>query len=210
MKLSSFLSQSRHGIYYFRWPLSAPPSQARSSIRISLKTRCPHEAGDLARFLASCGRLTQENRALARLRQDEIRTIMQRYFKSALDRYTERLNDTGLSERHLPAFRHEIDIHQDDLETFGSRDIGEISEQYLEKPIKDLLSSALLSDEQWSENERPLLFEMRKGRRDLLRAILSTAEGLDRYDLNSPLPNHIDAPHGATPVGLTPPRNGHC
>jgi hypothetical protein len=55
--LSSYLSPSRHSVYYFRWPI--PPSQEgkRNTIRISLRTRCPDSAGDLARYLASCGRI---------------------------------------------------------------------------------------------------------------------------------------------------------
>ncbi|WP_318010150.1 DUF6538 domain-containing protein [Roseovarius carneus] len=55
MKLSAYLSASRHGVYYFRWPLPRAEDHKRSTVRISLRTKCPDRAGDLARHLASCG-----------------------------------------------------------------------------------------------------------------------------------------------------------
>jgi hypothetical protein len=85
MMLASYLSPSRHGIYYFRWPITPAVEGKRTNIRISLRTRCPDRAGDLARHLASCGRILRENNALAGLRQSEIRDKVQTYFKAQLD-----------------------------------------------------------------------------------------------------------------------------
>ena len=98
MMLSSYLSPSRHGVYYFRWPI--PPSQEgkRATVRISLRTRCPDRAGDLARYLASCGRILGDNSALAGLRQSEIRDKVQAYFKAQLDQYLDWLDRRGLSQ----------------------------------------------------------------------------------------------------------------
>ena len=99
MMLSSYLSPSRHGVYYFRWPLPASARcSGRGSLRLSLRKRCPNRAGDLARYLASCGRLIRDNRALAGLRRDEIREKVQAYFKAQLDQYIERLERRGLSK----------------------------------------------------------------------------------------------------------------
>jgi hypothetical protein len=61
MKLSAYLSPSRHGVYYFRWPLPECEHRKRQTVRISLRTKCPDRAGDLARYLASCGRLMRDN-----------------------------------------------------------------------------------------------------------------------------------------------------
>ena len=87
MKLSAYLSPSRHGVYYFRWPLPRSEQRQRSTIRVSLRTKCPDRAGDLACYLASCGRLVRDNKALARLRQDEMREMVRSYFTASLDRY---------------------------------------------------------------------------------------------------------------------------
>nr|WP_309502797.1 DUF6538 domain-containing protein [uncultured Roseovarius sp.] len=54
MHLDAYLSRSRHGIFYFRWPLPKHhSSDKRTSLRLSLRTRCPKLAGQLARHLAS-------------------------------------------------------------------------------------------------------------------------------------------------------------
>src|SRR6056297_1462221 len=111
MKLSAYLSPSRHGVYYFRWPLPRAEDHKRRTVRISLRTKCPDRAGDLARHLASCGRLVRDNKTLARLRQDEMRNMVRSYFAASLDRYVERLNDTGLPDRSLDALRQELAAH---------------------------------------------------------------------------------------------------
>lgn len=81
MMLSSYISRSRHGVYYFRWPIPPSLDGKRSTIRLSLRTKCPGRAGDLARYLTSCGRLPCENNALAGLRQSAIREKVQSFFK---------------------------------------------------------------------------------------------------------------------------------
>jgi len=41
MKLSAYLSLSRHGVFYFRWPLPRTDHGYRPTIKISLRTGCP-------------------------------------------------------------------------------------------------------------------------------------------------------------------------
>ena len=83
MMLSSYLSPSRHGVYYFRWPIPSSKEGKRSTVRISLRTRCPDRAGDLTRYLASCRRILRDNSTLAGLRQSEIGDKVQAYFLAA-------------------------------------------------------------------------------------------------------------------------------
>ena len=174
MKLSAYLSPSRHGVYYFRWPLPRAEDHKRLTVRISLRTKCPDRAGDLARHLASCGRLVRDNKALARLRQDEMREMVRSYFAASLDRYVERLNDTGLPDRSLDALRQELAAHEDAAE--GHDDL---SDMFLDPDA--FRASAGLTDAQWAENEPSLRQEMRKARRDQIKAILSAAESLEGY-----------------------------
>ncbi len=182
MKLSAYLSPSRHGVYYFRWPLPRTTDQTRRTIRISLRTKCPDRAGDLAHHLASCGRLLRENKALARLRQDEMREIVRNYFAAALDRYVERMNDTGLSERSLENLRNELDIHEDAIGGFE-----DLSDLYLDTGVMDhFRASVALTDAQWAENEPSLRREIRKARRDQIREILRHAESLESYSFTKP------------------------
>ncbi|WP_235962785.1 site-specific integrase, partial [Jannaschia marina] len=179
MKLSAYLSPSRHGVYYFRWPLPlpSPERQSRRTVRISLRTKCPDRAGDLARHLASCGRLVRDNKALARLRQDEMREMVRSYFTASLDQYVERLNDTGLPGRSLDLLRQELTAHEDAAE--GHDDLSDL---FLDPGA--FRASAGLTDAQWAENAPSLRREMRKARRDQIRAILSAAESLDGYSFS--------------------------
>ncbi len=182
MKLSAFLSPSRHGVYYFRWPLPSPDRQSRRTVRISLRTKCPDRAGDLARHIASCGRLVRDNKALVRLRQDEMREMVRRYFMAALDRYVERMNDTGLSERSLDTLRQELDVHEDAIGGFD-----DLSDLYLDAGTLDsFCASTGLTEAQWAENKPALRQEMRKARRDQIKAILSAAESLEGYSFSVP------------------------
>lgn len=182
MKLSAYLSPSRHGVYYFRWPLPSPDRQGRRTVRISLRTKCPDRAGDLARHLASCARLVRDNKALTRLRQDEMRELVRSYFAASLDRYVERLNDTGLTDRSIEALRQELDVHEDAIGGFD-----DLSDLYLDAGTLDSFrASAGLTEAQWAENEPSLHQEMRKARRDQIKAILSAAESLDGYCFTEP------------------------
>lgn len=51
MPIPSYLTTSRHGLHYFRFPIPATlhPERKQSCIRMSLDTRCPREALHLAR-----------------------------------------------------------------------------------------------------------------------------------------------------------------
>ncbi|WP_348774605.1 DUF6538 domain-containing protein [Ruegeria atlantica] len=91
MKLHAYLSLSRHGIYYFRWPLpdtrSKPhtrPSTTRRTIRVSLRTRCPKEAGTLARRLAVCGDTITKHIEVSGVNHGELRTNVHEHFTEDL------------------------------------------------------------------------------------------------------------------------------
>ena len=72
MRLASYVYPSRHGIFYFRWPLNRDVKR-RSWVRFSLGTRCPKQADILARHLASCGESLRLQVSDMSMRYDEIR-----------------------------------------------------------------------------------------------------------------------------------------
>lgn len=181
MKLSAYLSSSRHGVFYFRWPLPSAERQGRRTVRVSLRTRCPDRAGDLARYLASCGRLVRGNKALARLRQDEIREIMRRYFAVTLDSYEELMNNSGLPDRFLKSLRFELGVHEEAIDGFD-----DISDALLDAGNLDRFRDfAGLSYAQWVENEPSLRKEMRKARRDLIKEFMRRAESRESYSFDT-------------------------
>ncbi|KZY44015.1 integrase [Roseovarius sp. HI0049] len=192
MMLSSYLSPSRHGIYYFRWPIPSSLEGKRTTVRISLRTRCPDRAGDLARHLASCGRILRENNALAGLRQTEIREKVQAYFKAQLDQYLDWLDRRGLSKNALEDVRCEMLDHESYL------DMEMESDQYL--PVKPFLRKSGLTAQDWQASQPMMQRELRKGRRDLLRAVLEAAERLEHYSYDDATAIAPAAPAPALPA----------
>ena len=105
--------------------------------------------------------------------------MVRSYFAASLDRYVERLNDTGLPDRSLVALRQELAAHEDAAEGHD-----ELSSLYLDPDA--FRASAGLTDAQWAANEPCLRQEMRKARRDQIRELLGRAESLEGYSFTEP------------------------
>ena len=127
----------------------------------------------MARYLAAHGRLVRDSNALAGLRQSEIREKVQTYFKAQLDQYLDWLDRRGLSKNALEDVRCEMLDHESYLELEMETD------QYL--PVKPFLRKSGLTGQDWQSSQPMMQRELRKGRRDLLRAVLEAAERLDHY-----------------------------
>lgn len=88
MGVPTYLTLSRHGIYYLRWPL--PKSLHRQGkafdIKVSLRTRNQREALRLSRHLAYVAETLTLRAANFEMRYDEIRAVIKRHFKSLLDK----------------------------------------------------------------------------------------------------------------------------
>ncbi|KUF11407.1 hypothetical protein [Pseudoponticoccus marisrubri] len=103
-----------------------------------------------------------------------MREMVRSYFAASLDAYVEKLNDTGLPDRSLDALRQELAAHAD-----ASEGHDDLSDMFLDPDA--FRASAGLTDAQWAENGPSLRQEMRKARRDQIKAILSAAESLEGY-----------------------------
>ncbi len=111
---------------------------------------------------------------MTQLRQDEIRSLVQRYFKSSLDQFLERLNDTGFPERSFDAMRQEMAVHENAVE---GEDL--LSDHYFDREA--FCEASGLTSLHWEENAFSLRREMRKARTDMLRRVLESAESLEHY-----------------------------
>lgn len=176
MKLSAYLSLSRHGVFYFRWPLPHTDHDCRPTIKISLRTRCPVRADTLARYLASCGLVTRDNKELARLRQDKLRELVRSYFHAQLDQYLEWINNRGLSPVAMEDARSEMLDHQDHLDSQRPTT--------MHLPIERFKRKMDVSDGDWFDSLPNAVTELRKGRRDMLRLVLEAAERAEGYSFS--------------------------
>lgn len=108
MRLTAYLSASRHGIFYFRYPLPTAnhPARKRWHVRISLSTREPRQAAQFARLLAVAGQSVLSRPMVLAMRYDEMRQHVQEHFSQMLRDFRERAATDGpLTEAHLYAFR---------------------------------------------------------------------------------------------------------
>ncbi len=195
MKLSSYLSRSRHGVYYFRWPIPDQGKGHRRCIRTSLRTKCPDRAGAIARYLASSGILFKDNKDLARLRQDQIRELVGTYFKAQLEQYLEWHNNRGFTANAMEDMRWERTYHELAVED------GKPYLPYL--PQARFQRKMGVSDMDWSDSQPRIDLELHRGRRDMLTAALDAAEGATDY----PFVNTSQAV-SATPESLSSPLGG--
>ncbi|WP_282129817.1 site-specific integrase [Roseobacter litoralis] len=108
--------------------------------------------------------------------------MVRSYFAKVLDGYVERLNNTGWPDQQLDFLKQELDVHEDAIGGFD-----DISDQYLDIGIVEgFRASVGVSDAEWVENEPDLRRELRKARRDQIKAFLSRAEGLEGYSFTQP------------------------
>lgn len=97
MHMPTYLTRSRHSIFYFRYPLPAllcPRGQSRD-IKLSLQTRDPKRALQTSRLLAYIGD-TMTNEAVQNgISYAEIRSVLHRHFSECLRALKARIESTG-------------------------------------------------------------------------------------------------------------------
>jgi integrase len=101
MQNALYLTASRHGVFYFRFPIppSFDPEGRRSSLRLSLGTRCPKEALHLARGLCYVGEYLLSHMKAASMDYLAIRQFLTHLFKERLEAMQQRIGQYG----QLPA-----------------------------------------------------------------------------------------------------------
>lgn len=183
MKLSSYLCLSRHGVYYFRWPMPKIANQKRTTLKLSLKTRCPDQAGDLSRYLAFCGKMNWKDADLTHYKRNDIRKMVKEYFQTQLHQYMSWLETRGLSPNALEDARCEILDHESCIEAELDSDL------YL--PIKRFLNKSGISEQDWQDSQPTMQRELRMGRRDMLKRVLEVAESLESYSYENVPESHL-------------------
>lgn len=105
----SYLTLSRHNLYYFRFPLPASihPQGRRTDIKMSLDTRCPQEALHMIRCLAYYADNALTNPILNMMDYHDIREALTAHFKAMRDQVKERIAEQGqLTTQEQQAFKN--------------------------------------------------------------------------------------------------------
>ena len=113
MRVPAYLVRSRHGIYYFRWPIpqSLHPLGKASDIKVSLRARDPREALRMSRYLGYVADTLIERAVASEMRYDEIRGVIKRHFKAFLDKKKDEIGAHGrLSEYDLSVLSSSLSV----------------------------------------------------------------------------------------------------
>ncbi|MBX9469460.1 MAG: hypothetical protein KL839_17090 [Rhizobium sp.] len=87
MFVPTYLLKSRHGLFYFRWPLPKQlhPRGKAETIKLSLQTRDPQKALRLSRPLIQIGEQLNDHGIAHGMRYDELHGLLKKHFRELLD-----------------------------------------------------------------------------------------------------------------------------
>jgi hypothetical protein len=98
MRLAAYLCTSRHGIFYFRFPIPADSNRGcgRSHIKLSLGTRDPNEGLKMiARALGAAGQSLVSQPKVRSMRYEDMRRHVREHFSDMLQKFRDRSADEG-------------------------------------------------------------------------------------------------------------------
>lgn len=154
MRLCSFLSVSRHRIYYFRFPFTNGENGRRNSIRLSLKTRCPKIAKSYAIQLgAYCTALVSDG-ICNTMEVNKLKQLIADYFEDIQRRSIEYINLEGFSADTRKSYSDAIKYLKSDIRVNGNAALD------IYTPVDDFKDVSRISGQQFdavSEVAMPLL-----------------------------------------------------
>lgn len=185
MFVPTYLLKSRHGLFYFRWPLPKQlhPRGKAETIKLSLQTRDPQKALRLSRSLIQIGEQLNDYGIAYGMRYDELHGLLKQHFRELLDKVRNeidiqgRLNEKTRQEyeQRLAQTEHEI---ADDKPLSFQTDYQTLLAGFMSQ-YKVPFSHA---DEQYKWLER----DFKKAVRSFLRAALDHDASYDQFDLSAP------------------------
>jgi integrase len=180
MRYAAYLSQSRHGIFYFRWPIPASlhPDRKRTDIKVSLGTRLPKLAQMLSRILVTAGQSMIISASVQAMRYNEIRQHVQEHFRGLLKGFRERVESGGPVEGHgLDALRTSRALAGEPLDNYLAMGGSGGSDALLAA----FCEHRGITGELAPEVRERLLLELQKGHKAFLDKVLEFNSSFDDY-----------------------------
>ncbi|MDR6430533.1 site-specific integrase [Brucella pseudogrignonensis] len=184
----AYLTKSRNGVFYFRWPIPKElhPARKPSTLKLSLFTREPRKALRLSRYLSQIGERLNENGIAYNMRYEELRTVLIEHFKQWLTEAKAEMNDTGpLSELDRQIYKSSklIAKHARDTDaplSLVQSDDGLLT-RFIEKYNLDIHKGT--PEYNWLGREMKLSYH------GFLKAVLAYDKSLGRYKFDErPMP----------------------
>ena len=183
MRFAAYLCTSRHGIFYFRWPMpvEAHPDRKRGRIKLSLGTREAHEAQQLARLLAVAGQWVLAEPKVRAMRYDEMRAHVRVHFLELLREFKERSADIGpASSFDLDALKAAQGLSQSDPEAWATATHAEGTDGLL----RGFCEAQNIAPVPEGRARRLMIAELQKGYRDYIANALTHTAGFDTLQLD--------------------------
>lgn len=182
------LTLSRHNIYYLRFPIPKElhPTGKATEIKVSLKTRCPHEALHLSRTLVYAASSYIKGRVFTSMDYKEIRAILTNHFSTVLENRKAKIDVKGalsaseaaLQEIHMDAMDGEINVNR---EAYPKADWKYASDEVIE----NLLSRLNLDIPKGTREFGLFRIEYLKAQRDTIKKVLDYNAGYNGYTLGA-------------------------
>lgn len=179
MFAASYLSLSRHNIYYIRYPIpkSLHPQGKVTDVRLSLKTRCPREALHISRHLVYLAEsFIQQTRVRRNMEYSQIREAVQSHFQERLDRIKQRLDKKGEMPKDTKE-SCENSLHFT-KEAIKGNDLCELYTDQTVLPVAEKMGLSIQID---TLDYNTFRTEYMKASRDLYQSILDYNKGFDAY-----------------------------
>ncbi len=182
MPSPSYLTASRFGHFYFRFPIpnNLHPERKASSIRLSLNTRCPREALQLSRALSYVGFQLLQKPEIYNMDYLAIREVLFDHFTALRERMKERINTHGrLTKQDKAALTNSGALAEDALQNHDYSLTGTDGE------LASLIDDYALPLTRNSDQYTTLRTEFLKAFRDYCASVLEYDSRFDGFNFKT-------------------------
>lgn len=182
MRHAAYLSPSRHGIFYFRWPIPERyhPARKRTDVKISLRTRCPRMARMLSVQLVAAGQSLTSPSGLIGMKYQDIRSHVLNHYRDMLKQFKEKAAENGpLDAQGLEVLRTSLSLAESDLAEW----LGLVYEGGLAEATQAFCDRRGIEEKLSEPDSVRLAMEMQNAFRGYASAALEHNDSLANYDL---------------------------
>ena len=194
MKLCSYLSTSRHGIYYFRYPVLNLTNGNRNSIRLSLKTRCPNAAKLYAIQLRAYCIVLKDNNILSDMKTDEIRLLISEYLDDIYRRSIETINENDFSADVRKSYKDAIKYLRADIKANNREPLD------IYTPTDDFKRHSGLSSKDFQHHSNEIMPMLRQGCLDHYSKLIEYGDAKNQANVE-----RLVSPQNASSIATCPP-----
>lgn len=164
---------------------------------MSLRTRCPKEAGTLARRLAVCGDTITKHIEASGMNHGELRTKVHKHFTEALKKAKARRGEHGpYTELERERIVDTIRLHEADNEDFW----GMMQKGYATQQYQSFCDASGIPQKQPIQTQWAILDEIRKAWIGFHEAMLEHDRTFETYNFSKPPSAAVSAPESTEPT----------